>query len=73
MMQMTKEEVFAKLNASAARTLEALQKAYEAGAKAGFEGDEEDQVIELLRRAKALRDHVKQITGEHSSSNLKPQ
>ena len=60
----TKEEVFAKLNASAERTLRALQQAYEAGAKAGFEGSEEDTVIELLRRAKKLRDQVREMTSD---------
>ena len=60
----SKEELFAKLNASAERTLEALQKAYEAGAKARFEADEEDQLIELLRRAKAMREEIRRITQE---------
>ena len=59
---MSKQALFAKLNASAARTLWALQQAYDAGVNKGFDGDEEDQLIELLRRAKHLKDEVKRIT-----------
>ena len=63
---LSKEEIFARLNASAERTLEALMKAYEAGTKEGFEGKEEDRVMELLKRAKALRDKVGHITQENA-------
>ncbi len=66
--KMSKEELFTRLNGSAGRTLEALQQAYEAGMKAGISDDEEDQVIELLRRAKKLRDEVKRITSEKDSN-----
>lgn len=59
---LSKEELFAKLNASAQKTLDALMKAYEAGAKAGFGQGEEDQLIEILRRAKHLRDEVQRAT-----------
>ncbi len=64
---MGKDELFAKLNASAEKTLNALMKAYEAGAKKGLEKHEEDQLIEILRRVKALRDEVQRITTEHSA------
>jgi len=64
---LTKEELFAKLQASAERTLWALEQAYDTGLQEGFEGDEEDQLIELLRRAKHLREDVKRITQEHPS------
>jgi len=60
----SKEELFAKLNASAQRTLDALMKAYEAGKKEGITDEEEDQLIEIMRRAKPLRDEVKKITQE---------
>ncbi len=59
---LSKEELFAKLNASAEKTLDALMKAYEVGTKEGFEADEEDQSIEILRRAKALRNKVRDMT-----------
>lgn len=62
LQNMSKEELFAKMNASAQRVLDNLMKAYEAGSKEGFESSEEDQVIELLKRAKSLRDKVKGIT-----------
>ena len=61
---LTKEAVFARLNESAERTLWALTQAYEAGVKKGFEVDEEDQLIELLKRAKRLKEEVKRITQE---------
>lgn len=65
----TKEEIFAKLNQSSDRTLEALMKAYEAGMKAGISEEEQDQVIELLRRAKELRDKIRKITSEEKSKD----
>ena len=69
---MTQEEIFAKLNASAERTLEALQEAYEAGMKEGFSDEEEDQLIEVMRRAKALRDKVRDVTKETSTRQPGP-
>ena len=70
--EMTQEEIFAKLNASAERTLEALQKAYEAGMKEGLSDEEEDQLIEVMRRAKALRDTVRDVTKEASIREQAP-
>lgn len=67
--KLSKEEVFAKLNASAQRTLDALMKAYETGMEEGISDKEEDQVIELLRRAKKFRDAVKQLTEEPQNSD----
>jgi len=61
---MTREEVFAKLNQSSERMLQALQSAYEAGIKEGIGDAAEDQVIELLRRAKKLRDEIRRATSE---------
>ena len=61
---MSKEELFATLNASADKTLNALMKAYEASAKKGFELGEEEQLIEILRRAKALREEVRRVTAQ---------
>jgi hypothetical protein len=66
LLKLSKEELFAKLNASAQRTLDSLMKAYEAGSREGFEAGEEEQVIELLKRAKALRDEVRRITEENA-------
>lgn len=60
----SREEVFAKLNASAERTLRALEQAYEAGKKEGISDEEQDQLIEALRRAKNLRDEIRQMTEE---------
>ena len=62
--QPSKEEVFAKMNASAARMLEALQGAYQAGMKEGLTDDDEDQLIELLRRAKEFREGIRDLTHE---------
>ncbi|MDD5218302.1 MAG: hypothetical protein PHS88_09400 [Candidatus Omnitrophica bacterium] len=61
---MTQEEVFAKLNQSSERMLQALQSAYEAGIKEGLGDAAEDQVIELLCRAKKLRDEIRRATAE---------
>ena len=66
---MSSEELFATLNASAQKTLDALLKAYEAGMKEGFEKGHEDQLIEILRRVRALRDDVRRITGRDSLSS----
>ncbi len=63
LQQMSKEELFARMNASAQKVLDNLMKAYEAGSKEGFEANDEDEVIELLKEAKALREKVKNITG----------
>ena len=65
----SQEELFAKLNASAEKTLDAIMKVYEAGAQEGFEGGEEDRLIEILRRAKALRDEVRRVTGRQVTSS----
>ncbi len=59
---MSREELIAKLNASAERTLSSLQKAYEAGLKEGMSDEEEDQLIELMRQAKDLKEKVWRIT-----------
>lgn len=64
----SKEELFAKMNASAARMLEALQGAYEAGMKEGITDCEEDQLIELLRRAKNFRENIQKLTGPGSQA-----
>lgn len=60
----SKEEIFAKLNGSSQRMLDSLIAAYEAGMKEGISDDEQDKVIELMRRAKLLRDKVKDMTSE---------
>lgn len=65
---MSREELIAKLNASAERTLSSLQKAYEAGLKEGMSDEEEDRLIELMRRAKDLKDKVLRITSEFPSA-----
>ena len=57
----SKEEIFEKLNASAQRTLDSLMAAYETGMKAGISEEEQDQVIELMRRAKDLRDQLRNL------------
>ena len=62
--KLSKEEMFAKLNASAQRTLDALMAAYEAGMKEGISEEEQDQVIELMRRAKDLREKIHTMTSE---------
>lgn len=64
---LSKEELFERLNASAQRTLDALMKAYEAGMKEGLSDEEEDQLIEILKRAKRLSDQMRQITSPPSS------
>lgn len=60
--KVNKKEVFAKMNASAERMLSALGSAYQAGMKEGITDEEEDQLIELLRRAKVFCDNIKKIT-----------
>ena len=62
------EEVFEKLNASAQKTLDALMGAYEAGMKGGISEEEQTQMIELMRRAKVLRDKIKDITSQEEPS-----
>lgn len=69
--KITKEEMFVKLRASAARTLDNLEKAYEAGMKEGITEDEQDQMIDAMRRAKALRDKVLEVTGNHKDNPQK--
>ncbi len=64
-LKLSKEELFAKLRASSERTLEALQKAYEAGMKEGLSDEEEGQLIESLARAKKLRDEILRMTSEN--------
>ena len=70
--KLTKEELFATMNASAERTLWALMKASKAGSKKGFKADEEDQLIELLKRAKRLKEHVKRIAQESEGQVERP-
>ncbi len=65
--KLSKEEVFAKMKASSERMLQALQSAYEAGMKEGISDDEEDQVIELLQKAKKLRDEVNRVITQESN------
>ena len=60
----SKEEVFAKLIKSAEKTLKALEQAYEAGMKQGISEEDQDQLIEALRRAKDLRDGVMKMIKE---------
>jgi hypothetical protein len=69
----SKEEIFAKMNASAARMLEALQGAYHAGMKEGITNDEEDQLIGLLQRAKKFRENIKNLTDPSPDTDPKPQ
>lgn len=61
---LTREEVFQKMQASSEKMLEALQSAYLAGMKEGFDHDEEDQVLELLQKTKKLRDEVRKIASQ---------
>lgn len=67
--EMMKEELFARMNASAERMLESLQSAYFAGMKEGMDHDHEDHILELLQKTKKLRDEVQKIS---SQPNGKP-
>jgi len=66
----SREEIISNMQAQAGRLLESLQKAYDSRPRDSRDaGDIEDRLLELLQRAKNIRDGIKNVSREEEPDN----